>query len=230
MASEFPGSPWLLKGALITFGAPIPVPTNIIIFQYNPESMTRKLSQPGADRSGASRGACLNAGDTRNVMQSPAEQYSLTVELDAADQLEQSDSISIAVGLHPALAALELLLYPGSTVALLNQALTLFGSAFIVPPQMPLVLFVWGAARVVPVQVTSVSITETAFDQLLNPIQAKVDLEMRSLTDSELNSAGQPFNTLGIINQVAKEVMARFQIGGIVAQAEARTIKGLLPF
>ena len=36
----------------------------------------------------------------------------------------------------------------------------------IVSPQVPLVLFVWGAMRVVPVQVTSVSITETAFDQI----------------------------------------------------------------
>ncbi len=103
MASEFPGRPWLLKGALIVFGAPIPVPTNIIIFQYNPESMTRKLTQPGADQSGAGHGACLNAGDTRNVMQSPVESYSLAVELDAADQLEESDTITMAVGLHPAL-------------------------------------------------------------------------------------------------------------------------------
>src|SRR6266700_431364 len=123
MASEFPGRPWLLKGALVVFGAPIPVPTNIIIFQYNPESMTRKFTQPGADQSGAGHGACLNAGDTRNVMQSPVESYSLAVELDAADQLEESDTITMAVGLHPALAALELLLYPGSTVALLNKAL-----------------------------------------------------------------------------------------------------------
>ena len=229
MPSEFPGSPRLLKGALIVFDTPIPVPTNIIIFQYNPDSMTRKLSQPGANQSGADRGACLNAGDTRTVMQSPVEEYSLAVELDAVDQLEQSNSISVAVGLHPALAALELLLYPGSAQVILNKALTLFGSAFIIPPQMPLVLFVWGAARVVPVQVTSVSITETAFDQMLNPIQAKVDLAMRSLTDSELSRAGQPFSTLAIINQVAKEVMARFQLGGIAAQ-EAQTIKGLLPF
>ena len=227
MSSEFPGGPWLLKGALVVFGAPIPVPTNIIIFQYNPESMTRKFKQGGADQNPES---CLNAGDTRNVMQSPVESFSLSVELDAADQLEESDGISVAVGLHPALAALELLLYPGSTVTLINKGLSLFGSAFIVPPQVPLVLFVWGAARVVPVQVTSVSITETAFDPKLNPIQAKVDLEMRSMTDVELNAAGQPFNTLGIINQVAKEVMARFQIGGIVAQSASRTVKGLLPF
>jgi hypothetical protein len=227
MSSEFPGRPMLLKGALIVFGAPIPVPTNIIIFQYNPETMTRKIAFPNAGQDGNS---CLNSGDTPNVNQPPTEAYSLTVELDATDQIEDADTVTLAVGLHPALAALELLLYPSSTVMLLNKALVAFGSSMIAPPQVPLVLFVWGAARVVPVQVSSVSITETAFDQLLNPIQAKVDLGMRSLALSELKHAVPPFSTLGIVNQVAKEVMARFQIGGIAAQAESKVVRGLLPF
>jgi hypothetical protein len=229
MSSDFPGRPWLLKGALVVFGAPIPVPTNIIIFQYNPETMIRKIESSNGKQTGGGN-SCLNSGDTRNVTQPPTESYSLTVELDAADQIEESDSVALAVGLHPALAALELLLYPSSTVMLLNEALALFGSSLITPPQTPLVLFVWGAARVVPVQITSVSISETAFDQLLNPIQAKVDLAMRSLTETELSDAGQPFSTLGIVNQVAKEVMARFQIGGIVAGATSKVVRGLLPF
>jgi hypothetical protein len=234
MSSEFPGRPFLLKGALVVFGAPVPIPTNIIIFQYNPETMTRRIEQnAGGSQTGAGGAPvnpCLNAGDTRNVMQAPTESYSLTVELDAADQLEQSDGITMAVGLHPALAALELLLYPQSTVLLINKALASFGSSIIAPPQTPLVLFVWGPARVVPVQITSISITEQAFDQLLNPIQAKVDLAMRSLSECELRDAGPPFDVLGIINQVAKEVMARFQIGGIVAQGAAKAVKGMLPF
>jgi hypothetical protein len=161
-------------------------------------------------------------------MQSPVESYSLAVELDAADQLEESDGITVAVGLHPALAALELLLYPTSAIVLRNKALQLVGSTDVSPPHTPLVLFVWGAPRVVPVQVTSVSITETAFDQLLNPIQAKVDLEMRSLTDHELLLAGQPFGTLAIVNQIAKEAMSRLQAGRFVVQ-KARAV-GLLPF
>ena len=230
MASEFPGRPLLLKGALVVFETPIPVPSNIIIFQYNPESMTRRFTQPGADLSGESRDVWLNAGDTKNVLQTPIETYSLAVELDAADQLEEGDVVTRLVGLHPALAALELLLYPNSTVTVTDKQLREVGSVMIVPPHLPLVLFVWGAMRVVPVQVTSVSITETAFDQILNPIQAKVDLEMRSLTDTELTDAHPPFTTLGLINQIAKEAMSRFQIGGIVAKAEVQVVKGLLPF
>ena len=230
MASEFPGRPLLLKGALVVFGTPVPLPTNVIIFQYNPESMTRTFAQPGADLSGESRDARLNAGDTQNVLQTPIETYSLAVELDAADQLEEGDVVTRLVGLHPALAALELLLYPSSRVTLINKQLSNGGSAMIVSPQVPLVLFVWGAMRVVPVQVTSVSITETAFDQILNPIQAKVDLAMRSLTDTELNHAHPPFTTLGTVNQIAKEAMSRFQIGGLVTKAEVQVVRGLLPF
>ena len=38
-------SPRLLKGALIQFSAPMLVPIpNIIVFQYNPESLTRTLT------------------------------------------------------------------------------------------------------------------------------------------------------------------------------------------
>src|SRR5262245_21494855 len=43
--SGYSQTPRLLKGALIYFGAPMLVPVpNIIVFQYNPESMTRTLN------------------------------------------------------------------------------------------------------------------------------------------------------------------------------------------
>ena len=87
--SDFPGRPFLLKGALVVFEAPIPVPTNVIIFQYNPETMTRKISQPagGAQAGGGgSANPCSTAGDTRNTLLLPLENYQLSVELDAADR------------------------------------------------------------------------------------------------------------------------------------------------
>ena len=44
MPGEFPRSPWLLKGALVAYDQPIlgPLP-NKIVFQYNPEQLTRTL-------------------------------------------------------------------------------------------------------------------------------------------------------------------------------------------
>jgi hypothetical protein len=234
--ADFPGRPLLLKGALVVFETPIPVPTNLIVFQYNPETMTRKISQPAGGSQaggGGSANPCSTSGDTRNNLLLPSESFQLAVELDAADQLEVNDPVTMAVGLHPALAALEMLLYPPPVQVVLRKVLLAFGSAFVAPAQIPLVLFVWGAPRVVPVIVNSVTITEQAYDQLLNPIQAKVDLEMRSMTDIELQNAGVLFESLGYINLVAREVMAHIQIGGAIAKAEGiagRNIRGILPF
>jgi hypothetical protein len=71
---------------------------------------------------------------------------------------------------------------------------------------------------VIPVRIESVAITEEAFDQLLNPIRAKVDLGLRALTRKELKAAGAPFDTLATVNLIAKEVLARMQAIGSVAE------------
>lgn len=208
MPSEFPRSPKLLKGALVVFETPAPVPTNLIVFQYNPDSVSRTFQQLASG--GDPR---QSAGDTQNSLP-PLETSQLTVELDAADQLEQpgSNPLAVAVGLHPTLAALELLLYPASTMLVLNAALSLAGSAFTSPAQVPMVLLVWGPARVVPVRVSSLQIHEQAFDTRLNPIRARVTLGLRSLTLVELRQAGPPFDALALVNHIGKEVLARSNI------------------
>jgi hypothetical protein len=203
--SSFPRSPKLLKGALVVFEAVIPVPTNLIVFQYNPDSVSRTFQQQQAASAGDPR---RNAGDTQHVLP-PTESFRMSVELDATDQLEGANPLAIATGLHPTLAALELLLYPPSTDIILGKILSAVGSARVSPAKAPLVLLVWGPLRVVPVRVESVSITEEAFDQLLNPIRAKVELGLRTLTEKELKTAGTPFDTIALVNLIAKEVLAR---------------------
>jgi hypothetical protein len=217
MPSDFPRSPRLLKGALVVFETKLPIPTNLIVFQYNPEAMTRGFQPMGGGASGQQ-----GAGDTQPTLP-PIETFQMNVELDATDQLEApgSNPLAAAVGLHPTLAALELLLSPPSTALILNSVLSLAGSAIISPATAPLVLLVWGPVRVVPVRVTSVSVTEQAFDQLLNPIQARVGLGMRALTIPELFQAGPPFNALGIVNLVAKEVLARSNLFNSAVQIGA---------
>jgi len=218
MASEFPGSPTLLKGALVVFGAPVPVPTNLIVFQYNPDETRRSFRQAPPTAEAADR---RRSGGTRRV-RPPVESFTITVELDAADQLDDSNPIAIATGVHPALAALELLLYPESTIVILNKALAAAGMSMIAQPKVPVVLLVWGLPRIVPVRVTSVSITEQAYDQLLNPIRARVELGLQALTQAELNEAGAPFDTLGLVNQIAKEVLSKTNIisGALEISAE----------
>jgi hypothetical protein len=217
MASGFPNSPRLLKGALVVFETVAPVPTNLIAFQYNPDSVTRSF-HPQAVPADPRR----SAGDTQNALP-PTESFSLTVELDAADQLEDpaSNPITVATGLHPTLAALELLLYPPSTEVILSKLLSLAGAALIKPAQVPLVLLVWGPMRVVAVRVESVSITEQAFDQLLNPIRAQVQLGLRTLTQKELAAAGPPFDTLALVQLIAKEALARTNAAASVTEIGA---------
>lgn len=234
--ADFPGRPLLLKGALVVFETPVPVPTNLIIFQYNPQTMTRKIAQPagGAQAGGGgSANQCSTAGDTRYTLLLPEEDYQLSIDLDATDQMDVDNPVTNAVGLHPALAALELMLYPRPQDVLVNKVLSLAGSAFVKSSKVPVVLFVWGAARVVPVIVRSITVTESAYDQLLNPIQARVDLEMRSMTQLELKDAGVLFEGLSFINLVAKEVMARLQVAELIrpnAVSAVKAIKGSLPF
>jgi hypothetical protein len=124
-----PVSPWLLKGALIYFGAPmlIPVP-NIIVFQYNPETMTRTLTpwQPPAKRVVAEYdqgGNLKNESELKAYNETlaklsqpydPAETFSLVLELDATDALEHPEThpVAVATGVADRIAAIEMLLYP----------------------------------------------------------------------------------------------------------------------
>jgi hypothetical protein len=216
--SDFPRSPKLLKGALVVFETSAPIPTNLIVFQYNPDAMSRAFRQAA----GAAGG---QGGDTQPA-QPPLETFQIKIELDAADQLEAASENPLvrAVGLHPSLAALELLLSPSSSLLILNRVLALAGSSVVAPARAPLVLLVWGLARVVPVRIASLSVDEQAFDPLLNPIRAEVSLELRALTLPELRQAGPPFDTIAIVNQIAKEVLARAnifnsaqQIGGAIS-------------
>jgi hypothetical protein len=224
MPSDFPGSPRLLKGALVVFASQKrgPPPT-VVAFQYNPEQLSRSLAQRAAPPNPSSVGGARE--DAFRVLGPPVETINLSVVLDAADGLEQPEqNVEVAVnGLHPALAALELLLYPPSTQVLMNRTLAKAGSVQISPADLPLTLLAWGKARVVPVRLTSFAVTEEAFDPKLDPIRAKVDLGMQVLTYMELKE-----NTIGfdayIAYQAQKEVLAR-----MVRPGAAGANRGLLP-
>jgi len=198
MPSDFPRSPKILKGALVAYQLPDLQP-NVIIFQYNPEHLTRSLQARTATGGGR--------GDSQRTDGPPDETISLSVEIDAADQLEEQDAVATTVGLHPVIAALELLMYPSFPVVVANQILAAFGSAVLLSEPAPMAILIWGPARVLPVRVASVSITEQAFDPLLNPILAKADLSLKVLTyrDLDLTNPGY-WVYMAAFNQ--KEVMA----------------------
>lgn len=206
--TAFPGSPLLLKGAIIGVDKFNPL-ASIIIFQYNPDTLTRTLT---AQTSGGD----TNRGEALRLKGPPQETIKLDVEIDATDQLEQANPVAVAMGVHPTLASLEMLLYPKSAVMIANEVLAAAGMIEVLPPEAPLTLLAWGPARVLPVRLTEFSITEEAFDTLLNPIRAKVSLGMRVLTYQDLGLASVG-GALFMVHQVAKEVMAMVGSVGSVA-------------
>ena len=209
MPSEFVRRPRVLKGALVAYASPAlgPVP-NVIVFQYNPERVTRQLRHrtASAPSSGEAAGRA-RAGDAIRVTGPPEESLSMTIVLDATDALADLEPLAVMHGLHPALAALELLLYPSSTRILQNTALSHLGASVVPPAEVPSVLLVWGLGRVVPVRVEAMAITEQAYDPMLNPIRVSVELSLQVLTYLDV-----PFGTLGhgasVAHHVGKEVLA----------------------
>ena len=80
-------------------------------------------------------------------------------------------------------------------------------------------LFIWGIKRVLPVQITSFSITEEEYDSGLNPIRATVNLSMRVLTYNDF-PVTHPAYYLFLAHQVVKETMAVIgSVGNIAAVA-----------
>jgi hypothetical protein len=197
--TTFPNSPRVLKGALVAIDTENPVP-NVIIFQYNPDTLTRSLKprSPGGDGARA---------EVQRLTGPPEETIKVDVEIDATDQLEKNDVIAGGLGIYPQLSALEMLTYPRSAQVIANTALLAGGVIEVAPPQAPLTLFIWGPKRILPVRITEFSITEEAHDQVLNPIRAKVGLGLRVLSCNDF-SISDPGYYVFLAHQVVKETLS----------------------
>ncbi|RMH81593.1 MAG: hypothetical protein D6681_17960 [Calditrichaeota bacterium] len=197
--TTFPRSPRLLKGALVGIDPFNPI-ASVIVFQYNPATVTRNLEaqmvQEGGDRT-----------EVLRLKGAPRETISLEVEIDATDQLEKGESKAVDMGIYPQLSALEMLIYPKSLLVGINTALLATGTMEVISPEAPFTLFIWGAKRVLPVQLNSFSITEEAHDVNLNPIRAKVSLQLRVLTYDDFPVTHPGYATF-LAHQVVKETMA----------------------
>jgi hypothetical protein len=246
MPTGYSRSPKLLKGALIEFSerfiGPIP---NVIVFQYNPEMMTRTLevwSQSG--------GESTAANDTSHTAQpfDPPETFTLALELDAADALEKPESHPVAFisGVADRIAAMEMLLYPqgdsllGGLMGSISGSLggasvsgALGGASGVQPvPRgtVPVVLFAWGPGRIVPVRVTTFSVEEQAYSPLLYPIRAKVSIGLKILTPKDFPTCHRKLSedlaiTAFNFTRKQKEVLAAANLANSV-----ESILGMLPF
>lgn len=178
--SSFPGSPRLVKGGIVLIDPQTAAVKRIIALQYNPDTLTRTLQIKSVAAEGSDRSEAMR------LKGPPIETLKVDAEIDATDQLELGGGTVAEVGLHPQLAALELIAYPSSAQLLSNNRLAQSGTLEIAPMEAPLPLFIWSKNRILPVRLTDFSITEEAFDPNLNPIRAKVSLGMRVLSVDDL--------------------------------------------
>jgi hypothetical protein len=173
---------FLMKGALIEYGSDFlgPLP-NVVVFQFNPEQVTRTLEIPQRPAGSGSR-------ETSQAGEVPLERLELTAKFSASDMLGENNVLARASGVGTYLAALELMANPKAAAGgLLGAALDAVGDLLggggadeatqpIPREAYPRLIFIWGVTRVLPVMVTSLQITETHFDFLLNPIEAEAQM------------------------------------------------------
>ena len=157
MSSEPTFRPRLEHGALLVYesnepNAPL---AKRIDFTYNPEQIRRTVATRTPQPQGAQRGGA--AQDVLRVAGPPTETLTLTIVLNAADQLAEPASNDAVVqnGLHPVLATVELLLYPSTARISEIERQAAEGAVQVSEASTPLVLLGWGRSRVVPVQITS---------------------------------------------------------------------------
>jgi len=201
--TAFPGSPRLIKGGIVLIDDTTGTVQRIITLQYNPDTVTRTLQVQGVGQESGDRLEALR-------LKAPAQEtIKLDAEIDATDQLEFPDQnpLTAQLGIYPALAALETIIYPQSSLLVSNNSLASLGTLEVLPMEAPLTLFVWSKQRIIPVRLTEFTITEEAFDPALNPIRAKVSLRMRVLSVFDIG-----FDTKGgnlyLLYQKQKEALS----------------------
>lgn len=224
-------SPKLLKGAFVQLVEEIVgVVPNVIVFQYNPEKLSRELTPWNPfEVDQTQRGA-----QAPNVQPfDPKESFTLTLELDAADALEEGQTVAVATGVADRLAALKKLVLPSEGLLgdLLASAQSLVGggAAQATRPTVPIVLFVWGPGRILPVRITRFSVEETLHSPALFPLQAQVSLGLEVLTPDVFKCR----NGLAVGLAVAAYEFSKLQEDALAVANIANTVdavRGLLPF
>jgi hypothetical protein len=225
MPSGFSNQPKILRGAFVEFG--ISIPPLIVVFQFNPLTISRTrsaradrpatpLNMQGVKILDFAKQALETTfkGDFRagqKITVNP-ETLSFDIRLDATDKLNEGDGLTEQFGIAPQLSTLELMMLPKSQGLLGAVVSSLLGVkkanfAFFDDAQNPpVILLVWGRKKVLPVNITNMSIKEEEFSTDLNPIRATVTVSLEVIEGGNL-----PF----IYTKTLKEVMSLLNLANI---------------
>jgi hypothetical protein len=182
-----------------------------VIFQYNPESLTRTLQIPSRP-TGATQRETTQAGERT------FEKIAFKAHFSAANMLDEGKVLADLFGIGPQLAALEKMVLPSTKVAgLMGAAIDAIGDALgggdgtpaqpIPREKYPRILFIWGLTRVLPVTIDSMKISELEYDARLNPLRAEVDI---TLSVNALDDRSDDILAKGALefSNIAKEAQA----------------------
>jgi hypothetical protein len=212
----------MLRGMLIEYGTDLigPIP-NVVIFQFNPESLSRALQVPPRP-SGATQRETSQAGEKT------FERITFKAHFSAVDMLDEDKILARVFGIGPQLAALEKMVLPSAKIAgLIGAAIDAIAGvvAPAPPPAQPIpretyprILFIWGPTRVLPVVIESMTIVEQEYDAALNPTRAEVDITLSVIaidacSDDILAKGALEYTT------IAKEAMAIANLANAVESA-----------
>lgn len=201
MTDGFPNKPRILRGAFVEFG--LSVPPLAVVFQFNPVQLTRNRALtyafpgvPGPTAAGDVPAAVPQRtlrqvrGEFSDLLELQREQLvnvqdqtiAFDLRLDATDKLDDRDPVTERFGVGPQISTLELMVYPKDESLLGRAADALLGKpggfSFTRSPNPPMILFVFGRKRVLPVNITAMNITETEFSADLNPVRATVSVNL----------------------------------------------------
>lgn len=132
------------------------------------------------------------------------------IRLDATDKLNDGDAITGLFGLSPQIAALETMMAPLSDTPFgaIADLLGLGGEAGFTPNKQdkpPIILFIWGLKRILPVNLTSMNITESEFSTDLSTTRATVSVSMNVIEGNNLpygysRAVQEVMTTLNLVN------------------------------
>ncbi len=219
VAGSFSNRPKILRGAFVEYG--LSIPPLFVVFQFNPVRLTRRRSQsfsvPGSAQQ-AERDLAQREGrepqwlslrdyhqryedlaDLRDAQQVAVQEESINFEirLDATDKLDEGDAITGLFGIAPKLATLELMVYPKEE-SLLGAVGSSGGHSFSRAENPPMILFIWGLKRVLPVNINSINITETEFSTNLDPIRATASVSLTVIEGPNL-----PYTYSNVLRKVS---------------------------